>query len=59
MFSAYAKWAKENNEFEMKSTKFGIELSKKFNKYHARDGWHYRGIALSGDFKPYQVKFGT
>ena len=57
LFQTYAKWAKENNEYEMKSTKFGIELSKKFDKYHAKDGWHYRGIALSDNFKPYKVNF--
>ena len=59
LFQAYAKWAKENNEYEMKSTKFGIELGKRFEKYHTRSGWYYRGIALTSEYKPYQVNFGT
>ena len=58
LFQAYAKWAKENNEYEMKSTKFGIELGKRFEKYHTRSGWYYRGIALTSEYKPYQVKIG-
>lgn len=57
MFIAYAKWAKENNEYEMKSTKFGIELSKRFNKLRANDGVYYLGVQLSTDFKPYQISF--
>ena len=57
LFSVYAKWAKENNEFEMKSTKFGIEMSKKFEKKHTRDGWFYFGISLTDESRPYQVNF--
>ena len=58
LFSAYAKWAKENNEYEMTSTKFGRELSKKFEKKHTRDGWFYLGVSLTEQCKPYQVVFG-
>ena len=58
LFQAYAKWAKENNEYEMKSTKFGIELGKRFDKIKDRSGIFYRGISLSGEYKPYQVKIG-
>lgn len=59
VFQAYAKWAKENNEYEMKSTKFGIEMAKKFEKGHDRDGAFYKGIYLNNDFRPYRVNFGT
>ena len=58
VFSAYAKWAKENNEYEMTSTKFGRELSKKFDKRHDMDGWFYCGFSLTEQCKPYQVVFG-
>lgn len=57
VFSAYAKWAKENNEYEMKSTKFGIEMGKKFDKVKDRAGTLYRGFILSNEYKPYQVNF--
>lgn len=59
MFSAYAKWAKENNEFEMKSTKFGREMANRFKKTHDREGAAYIGVQLNEECKPYQVKFGS
>lgn len=59
MFSAYAKWAKENNEFEMKSTKFGREMANRFEKTHDREGAAYIGVRLNEEYKPYQVKFGS
>jgi putative DNA primase/helicase len=58
VFQAYAKWAKENNEYEMKSTKFGIEMSKKFSKEHDMNGTYYKDIKLSSEFKPYQTNIG-
>ncbi|MFA6930867.1 MAG: phage/plasmid primase, P4 family [Lentisphaeria bacterium] len=59
VFTAYLKWAKENNEYEMKSTKFGIEMGKRFDKEHDRDGTFYRGFKLLGEFEPYRVEFGA
>lgn len=59
VFAAYAKWAKENNEYEMKSTKFGIELSKRFNKEHDRNGWYYRGFKLISEYENYSISFGN
>lgn len=59
MFSAYAKWAKENNEYEMKSTKFGIEMAKRFDKVRLNDGIYYKGVTLNSEHEPYQVRFGT
>jgi len=58
IFQVYAKWAKENNEYEMKSTKFGIELSKRFDKIRNQYGVYYKGIKLLSELKPHQVKFG-
>lgn len=57
LFQVYLKWAKENNEYEMKSTKFGIEISKKFNKQKDRNGWHYSGINIKKEHRPYQINF--
>lgn len=58
VFQAYAKWARENNEYEMKSTKFGIEMAKRFEKQRMRDGIIYKGLQLNPEYKPYQVKIG-
>ena len=57
LFAAYAAWAKENNEFEMTATRFGREMSKRFEKKHTRGGWFYFGISLTDESRPYQVNF--
>jgi putative DNA primase/helicase len=59
VFMTYAKWAKENNEYEMKSTKFGIEMGKRFEKNHDRDGTYYKGFILSSEYKPFQIEIGN
>lgn len=59
LFQAYARWARENNEYEMKSTKFGIEMGKRFSKERTSRGWVYRGIQLADENRPYVVSFGS
>ena len=59
MFSAYAKWAKENNEFEMKSTKFGREMANRFNKIHDMNGTAYVGVQLNSEYKTYGIKINS
>ena len=46
LYAVYCQWAGENNEYKMPSRKFGIEISKRFNKSHKKDGWYYLGISL-------------
>jgi len=48
LYAAYAKWAEENNEYLMSSTKFGTELYKRngIGKKKARDGLYYTGITI-------------
>ena len=59
LFAAYAAWAKENNEFEMTATRFGREMSKRFEKKRTRDGWVYCGIELNKKNVPYGIKFNV
>ena len=32
LYAVYSKWTEENNEYRMSSTKFGVEMSKRFEK---------------------------
>ncbi len=58
LYQAYSKWAEENNEYRMSSTKFGIEMSKQFEKTRRKDSFYYQNILLSDAYKPYGIKFG-
>lgn len=45
IYAVYCSWAAENNEYKMPSRKFGIELSKRYNKIRKTDGFYYQGIS--------------
>jgi putative DNA primase/helicase len=49
LYAAYAKWADTNNEYCMSATKFGVELSKQYEKVTTRRGKFYNGISLAGE----------
>lgn len=55
LFDAYRKWAEDNNEFVMTATRFGLEMSKRYDKIRQGSGYVYRNIRLIESFKPYQV----
>ncbi|HPK26779.1 MAG TPA: phage/plasmid primase, P4 family [Anaerolineaceae bacterium] len=57
LFKAYLQWARENNEYEMTSTKFGVELSRRFSKVKEGGFMRYAGLRLNADRKPYSVTF--
>lgn len=46
-FSAYDEWARENNQHRMSSTKFGREISKRFEKETLKGKRFYRGISIN------------
>lgn len=48
LYALYCQWAAECNEYKMSSRKFGVELVKRYNKVHRKNGWTYIGISLSG-----------
>lgn len=56
LYSVYARWADENNEYKMSNTKFGVEMQKKFERVKRRDGLAYSGITLGSEF--YSVSIG-
>ena len=47
IYSAYSKWADENNEYKMSSTKFSRELSRKYTKIKGKNCNYYNGLSLS------------
>ncbi len=47
LFSAYCEWSDEGNEYKMSSTKFGLEMSKRFEKVKANRVIFYKGISLN------------
>lgn len=46
LYSVYCKWAAENNEYKMPSRKFGLEMSKRYNKMIS-NGVRYIGVSLA------------
>lgn len=46
LYAVYCQWAAECNEYKMPSRKFGLEISKRYNKVHKMTGWFYQGISL-------------
>lgn len=54
LFKAYQQWARENNEYEMTNTKFGIEVGKRFAKLRRAGGVFYSGLRLLK--QPYMFK---
>lgn len=59
LYSEYAKWASENNQFMMSSTKFGIEIAKRFNWVKKNSGKHYNGLKILYIASNYGIKFGN
>ena len=50
LFEAYVEWAKGTNNYSrMSNTKFGREMSNRFQKIHTRNGAEYAGIRLKSD----------
>ena len=47
LYAVYAQWCSEYGEYKMSNTKFGIEMTKKFQKVKKNGGvYYYQGISL-------------
>ncbi|MFQ3845099.1 phage/plasmid primase, P4 family [Staphylococcus pseudoxylosus] len=57
LFSAYDRWAKDNNQHIMSSTKFGREMAKRFNRKKYQGTNHYYGLNLTSESRQEQNKF--
>ena len=51
-YSAYARWADENNEYKMSGTKFGREMGKRFEKIKIQSVF-YKGVSLLNEPQRY------
>lgn len=49
VYDHYKKWAKQNEQYVMNSTKFGIEMSKRYEKIKKPSGMFYVGIKSNFD----------
>jgi putative DNA primase/helicase len=58
LYQGYKTWATENSEYLMSSTKFGIEISKRFEKVKCNNATFYRDIALAKNYKKYNISIG-
>lgn len=48
LYAVYCQWAAENNEYKMPSRKFGIEMTKHYDKIRKTDAFYYKGVSLGG-----------
>lgn len=48
LYAAYKRWATENNEYCMSSTRFGKEISGRFEKRLIKTGTVYVGLKITG-----------
>lgn len=46
LYAVYCQWAAECNEYKMPSRKFGLEMTKRYNKQKKKDAFYYIGISL-------------
>ncbi|MFR6290248.1 MAG: phage/plasmid primase, P4 family [Peptococcaceae bacterium] len=59
LYQVYREWAKENGQYVMSSTKFGLEISKRYNKHKNGSGCMvYMGLRVINEWKPYSLSFG-
>ena len=49
LYAVYAKWAEEHNEYLMSSTKFGTEMTKRFERKKTKSGLVYTGVSIGTD----------
>ena len=55
LYKAYVKWQKENNQYQMSNTKFGMEMSQRFKKIKSNGRNTYLGITLTPEYDPEKI----
>ena len=46
LYAVYCQWCSESNEYKMPSRKFGLEMTKRYNKIRKKSGFVYDGISF-------------
>ena len=55
LYSAYSSWCETNGEYKMTNTKFGMEVTKKYERKRLSIGNVYIGLDFNGEYKPYSL----
>ena len=55
LYQIYTNWCKQYGEWQMSNTKFGKEISQRYERIKKMDGWYYVGMELNAEYKPYSV----
>lgn len=56
LFAVYSQWCDQHNEHKFTSTKFGADMTKRFERVKHSDGLYYRNIKLGAE--QYSVTIG-
>jgi putative DNA primase/helicase len=56
LYQTYKQWADDNSQYRMSNTKFGKELTQKFDRKHTMNGNMYIGLCLKKDTRLQWVK---
>ena len=62
LFKAYVEWCDTNSEYKMSNTKFGKEITQKYEKIKKRDSYYYMGLQFIGEWSQkydYHVNIGN
>ena len=62
LFKAYMEWCDINSEYKMSNTKFGKEITQKYEKIKKRDSYYYVGLNFIGEWANkygYEVHIGS
>lgn len=62
LFKAYMEWCDINSEYKMSNTKFGKEITQKYEKIKKRDSYYYVGLNFIGEWANkygYEVSIGS
>lgn len=57
LYQSYKKWALDNGQYVMSSTKFGIEMSGKYDKKKSHGVYKYFGLMLRREHHPYAIDY--
>lgn len=55
LYNVYSQWCESNGEYKLTNTKFGIEITKHYEKKKNNSGLVYAGVDFSDDYKPYNI----
>lgn len=56
LYQTYKQWADDNSQYRMSNTKFGKELTQKFDRKHTMNGNMYIGLCLKKDTRLQWIK---